>query len=233
MNVAQLLKRGLSGLITTASGTRLSAEGSDGEAPEFPPQAIYYANHSSHLDFVTLWAIMPTALQPKVRPIAAADYWGSGIKRSVATGIFNAHLVHRFKDRPHTPAAARPSRQTDAGSSPKTSQLTGMTDILDAGESLIIFPEGTRGPGDQVATFQAGLYRLAKHAPEVPVVPVTLKNLNRILPKGEAIPVPRLSQVIVHQPLFVGDNESQEDFLSRARGVLAAQLATDTEGDNA
>ena len=111
-------------------GTRLSAEGSDGEAPEFPPQAIYFANHSSHLDFVTLWAIMPTALQPKVRPIAAADYWGSGIKRSVATGIFNAHLVHRFKDRPHTPAAARPSRQTDAGSSPKTSQLTGMTDIL-------------------------------------------------------------------------------------------------------
>lgn len=233
MNVKQLLKRGLSGLITTASGARVRAEGTDGEAPDFPPQAIYFANHSSHLDFVTLWAIMPAELQPKVRPIAAADYWGSGLKQSVAEGIFNAHLVHRYKDRAHTPADARPTRQTDSGSSPKTSQLTGMTDILDAGDSLIIFPEGTRGPGDQVATFQAGLYRLAQHAPEVPVVPVTLKNLSRILPKGETIPVPRLSQVIVHQPLFVGDDEPQDDFLSRARGVLADELATDAQGETA
>ncbi|WP_022869819.1 lysophospholipid acyltransferase family protein [Yaniella halotolerans] len=233
MNVKQLLKRGLSGLITTASGARVRAEGTDGEAPDFPPQAIYFANHSSHLDFVTLWAIMPAELQPKVRPIAAADYWGSGLKQSVAEGIFNAHLVHRYKDRAHTPADARPTRQTDSGSSPKTSQLTGMTDILDAGDSLIIFPEGTRGPGDQVATFQAGLYRLAQHAPEVPVVPVTLKNLSRILPKGETIPVPRLSQVIVHQPLFVDDDESQEHFLSRARGVLADELATDAQGETA
>lgn len=231
MKVMNFIKRGLSGLITTASGARISAEGTDGDAPEFPPQAIYYANHSSHLDFVTLWAIMPTELQPKVRPIAAADYWGSGIKQSVAEGIFNAHLVHRHKDRSHTRQDARPARQTDSGSSPKTSQLTGMTDILDAGDSLIIFPEGTRGPEDQVATFQAGLYRLAKHAPEVPVVPVTLKNLGRMLPKGEMIPVPRLSQVIVHQPLFVGDDETQEDFLARARDVLAAELRSEVEGE--
>lgn len=231
MKVMNFFKRGLSGLITTASGARISAEGTDGEIPEFPPQAIYYANHSSHLDFVTLWAIMPAELQPKVRPIAAADYWGSGIKQSVAEGIFNAHLVHRSQDRPHTKADDRPARQTDSGSSPKTSQLTGMTDILEAGDSLIIFPEGTRGPGDQVATFQAGLYRLAKHAPRVPVVPVTLKNLSRILPKGEAIPVPRLSQVIVHQPLFVDDDESQKDFLTRARQVLADELGTEAKGE--
>lgn len=233
MKVMHLFKRGLSGLITTASGARISAEGTDGNAPTFPPQAIYYANHSSHLDFVTLWAIMPAELQPKVRPIAAADYWGSGIKQSIAKGIFNAHLVHRYKDRPHTRADARPARQTDSGSSPKTTQLTGMTDILDTGDSLIIFPEGTRGPGDEVAAFQAGLYRLAKHAPHIPVVPVTLKNLGRMLPKGEMIPVPRLSQVVVHHPLFVRNEESQEAFLARARRVLADELGTTTEGDTA
>lgn len=227
----RFFQRGLSGLITTVSGARISAEGTDGEAPEFPPQAIYYANHSSHLDFVTLWAIMPTELQPRVRPIAAADYWGSGLKKSVATGIFNAHLVHRYKDRPHTRADDRSKRQTDSGTSPNTSQLTGMTEILDAGDSLIIFPEGTRGPGDQVATFQAGLYRLAKHAPEVPVVPVTLKNLGRMLPKGEVIPVPHLSQVIVHKPLFVDEDETQQDFLARAREVLANELNSQAEGD--
>lgn len=226
-----LFKRGISGLITTLSGARVAAEGTNGTPPEFPPQAIYYANHSSHLDFVTLWSIMPAELQPKVRPIAAADYWGSGFKKSVAQKVFNAHLVHRYKDRPHTRAdAQRTTRYTRSGSSPQASQLTGMTDILDAGESLLIFPEGTRGPGDQVATFQAGLYKLAKHAPDVPVVPVTLKNLSRILPKGETIPVPHLSQVVIHKPLFVGAAEPQEEFLTRAREILANELTA--EGDS-
>src|SRR5699024_9822616 len=135
------------------------------------------------------------------------------------------------KARPPAPAHCAPATpRTSSCSSPLTSELTGMTDILDAGESLLIFPEGTGGPGDQVATFQAGLYRLAKHAPKVPVVPVTLKNLSRILPKGETIPVPHLSQVIVHKPLFVGIDEPQDDFLSRARNILANELIA--EGDS-
>src|SRR5699024_12757562 len=108
------------------------------------------------LDFDTVGSIMPVELQTNVHPIAPADYWGSAFKKSVAKNIFHAHLVHRYKDRPHTRAdAQRTTRRTSSGSSPHTSQLTGMTDILDAGESLLIFPEGTRGPGDQVATFQA------------------------------------------------------------------------------
>lgn len=232
---AGLFKRGLSKTIITAAGANLVAEGDDGAPPEFPPQAIYYANHSSHLDFLMLWAIMPAELQPRVRPIAAEDYWGSGIKRSIARGIFNAHLVQRYKDRPFTRADARVTIQTDSGSSPKQNQLAGMTKILDDGDSLIIFPEGTRGPADQVATFQAGLYRLARHAPHLPVVPVTLMNLGRVLPKGEFIPVPHLSKVIVHDPLFLTAHETQDAFLARARQVLATALQADvpTEGDAA
>lgn len=227
MKVSQLFKRGLSGTITTTIGANLVAEGSDGAAPDFPPQAIYYANHSSNLDFLMLWAIMPTDVQPRVRPIAAEDYWGSGIRRSIAKGIFNAHLVQRYKDRPHTRADARTTRQTDSGSSPKPDQLASMTEILDDGDSLIIFPEGTRGPTDEVATFKSGLYRLARHAPDVPVVPVTLKNLGRVLPKGEVIPLPYRAKVIVHKPIFVAADESQETFLARAREVLVRQLQDD------
>src|SRR5699024_8945070 len=162
-----LFKRGISWLITTLSGARVPADGTDGAPPDFPPQAIYDANHPSHLDFVTLWSIIPAERQPIVHPIAAADYWASGLKKSVPQNIFTAHPLHRYQERPHTRSdAQRTTRRTSSGSSPHTSQLTGMTDILDAGESLLIFPEGTRGPGDQVATFQAGLYRLAKHAPK-------------------------------------------------------------------
>lgn len=235
MTKSNLFKRGLSKTIIAAAGANLVAQGDDGQAPYFPDQAIYYANHASHLDFLMLWAIMPADLQPRVRPIAAEDYWGSGIKRSVARGIFNAHLVQRYKDRPFTRADDRTTTKTDSGSSPKQGQLAGMTKILDEGDSLIIFPEGTRGPGDRVATFHAGLYRLAKHAPHLPVVPVTLKNLGRVLPKGEIIPVPHLSTVVVHDPIYLQDHETQDEFLGRARSILAAELATDdtVEGDPA
>lgn len=217
-------KRGLSRAILTAAGTTLTASSEDGSDPYFPSQAIYYANHSSNLDFVAILAVVPKDLQPHVRPIAAADYWGRGIRGAVARGIFNAHLVQRYKDRPYTRADMRVTLRTDSGSSPKTAQLAGMTDVLDEGDSLIIFPEGTRGPSDQVATFHAGLYRLARHAPQLPVVPVTLKHLGRVLPKGAIFPRAHPSQVIVHHPIYLGENESQEAFLARARQVIAAEL---------
>ena len=232
---SNLFKRGLSKAIIAAAGANLVAQGDEGSDPHFPEQAIYYANHSSHLDFLMLWAIMPAELQPRVRPIAAQDYWGSGIRRSVARGIFNAHLVQRYKDRPYTLADEKSTVRTDSGSSPKQGQLAGMTRILDEGDSLIIFPEGTRGPADQVATFHAGLYRLAQHAPDIPVVPVTLKNLGRVLPKGEFIPVPHLSTVVVHHPIYLQEGESQEAFLNRARSILAEELNAQhaAEGDTA
>ncbi len=221
------LKRGLSRAILAAAGTTLTATRADGGKPYFPPQAIYYANHSSNLDFVAILAVMPTALQPRVRPIAAADYWGKGLRGAVAQGVFNAHLVQRFKDRPYTRADMRSTLRTDSGSSPKAVQLAGMTDVLDAGDSLIIFPEGTRGPADQVATFHAGLYRLARHAPHVPVVPVTLKNLGRVLPKGAIFPRSQAAEVIVHEPLTLDDGESQDAFLARARAVIETELLTE------
>lgn len=220
-------KRGLSKAILTAAGTTLTATGEDGSKPYFPPQAIYYANHASNLDFVAILAVIPTELQPHVRPIAAADYWGKGLRGAVAQGVFNAHLVQRYKDRPYTRADMQSTLRTDSGSSPKTVQLAGMTDVLDAGDSLIIFPEGTRGPSDQVATFHAGLYRLARHAPHLPVVPVTLKDLGRVLPKGAIFPRAHPAEVIVHNPIKLRDDESQEEFLVRARAVIAAELLAD------
>ena len=232
MKKSNLFKRGLSKTIIAAAGMDLVAHGDDGSEPYFPDQAIYYANHSSNLDFLVLWAIMPAELQPRVRPIAAEDYWGSGIRKSIAHGIFNAHLVQRYKDRPYTRADVKSTIKTDSGSSPKRDQLPGMTKILDDGDSLIIFPEGTRGPADQVAKFHAGLYRLAKHAPHIPVVPVTLKNLGKVLPKGELIPVPHLSSVVVHDPIYLRGDEDKEAFLVRARSILAIELQADPpEGD--
>lgn len=228
MNVARVSRGGLAKLISLFAGARVVTP--QGEArPTLPEQAIYYANHSSHLDFLTIWAALPADLQRRARPVAAKDYWGSGLRRAFAEKIFNAYLVER-----HGSSSTR-HRSADAGVSPK-GQVAGMAEVLAAGDSLIIFPEGTRGDGESIAQFHGGLHRLARLHPDVPVVPVTLTNLGRILPKGELVPVPHLSTVVFCDPLHVAPGEDQQAFLARARQILVDclaehQAAAETGGD--
>lgn len=216
MSMPAFARRALAKTITGFAGVQVT--GADGAEPQLPDQAIYYANHSSHLDFLTIWAALPAPLQKRARPVAAKDYWGSGLRKTVAEKVFNAHLVQR-----HGSSSTR-QRASDSGVSPK-GQIAGMTEVLDAGDSLIIFPEGTRGDGESIAEFHGGLYRLAQHSPQIPVIPVTLANMGRILPKGELIPVPHLSTVIFCEPLRLRPGEDRQSFLTRAREVLIECLA--------
>jgi len=87
---------------------------------------------------------------------------------------------------------------------------------------LILFPEGTRGTGETIAPFRSGLYYLAKRKPEVELVPAYLENLNRILPKGEVLPVPLISMLTFGVPLLIGETEEKRDFLERARAAVTA-----------
>ncbi|MDQ2655577.1 MAG: 1-acyl-sn-glycerol-3-phosphate acyltransferase [Chloroflexota bacterium] len=169
-------------------------------------QCIFYANHTSHLDVVVLWAVLPSAIRQRTRPVAARDYWEkSALRRFAATRIFNAVLV----DRDGNLAALR-------------QQLDQLMAALDEGASLIIFPEGTRGAGGEVAPFRAGLHFLARQRPDVDLVPVKLHNLGRIMPKGEFAPVPQLSRVTFGAPLHLEPHEGKDAFLERARAALIA-----------
>ena len=89
-----------------------------------------------------------------------------------------------------------------------------------AGDSLIIFPEGTRHADGQVGEFKPGLFHLARACPAVQFVPVYIENLNRVLPKGEVFPVPILCSVNFGAPMQWGANEAKPDFLARARAAL-------------
>ena len=95
-----------------------------------------------------------------------------------------------------------------------------MLDVLDGGDSLILFPEGTRGSGDAVAPFRAGLHYIAEARPVVELIPVHLENLNRILPKGEFAPVPMLSRVTFGSVLARIPGEDRASFLDRARKAV-------------
>lgn len=175
-----------------------------------PPLArprVYFANHSSHLDFMVLWAALPAEIRARTLPVAASDYWQSTPLRSyVATRVFRSVLIPRSN--PH-PLAGR------AGLSPLLREL-------DRGRSLVLFPEGARGDGRNVALFRGGLYQLCRQRPGLELVPVYLENLNRVLPKGEFLPLPLGSRVTFGPSLCLDGGEDSREFLQRARLALCA-----------
>src|SRR5690606_21673982 len=139
-------------------------------------QRLYYANHSSHGDFVLLWASLPPELRRSTRPVAGSDYWlSSNLRRFLIRDVFNGVLVDREQR------------------SPQANPLQSMLDALGQGDSLILFPEGTRNLTDEpLLPFKSGLYHLAQARPDVELVPVWIANLNRVMPKGRALPLPLL-----------------------------------------
>lgn len=176
----------------------------EGSAPN-ATQRIYFANHSSHMDTLVLWSALPPKLRAQTRPVAAKDYWGgSAFRRYVSGKGFNVVLIER----------AREDRSTDP--------LHPLYEVLNNGQSLIIFPEGTRKPQALPDPFKSGLYHLSQRFPNVDLVPVYLENLHRSMPKGTFFPLPLICTVRFGAPLAIVENETKEKFLERARSEVVA-----------
>jgi 1-acyl-sn-glycerol-3-phosphate acyltransferase len=171
-----------------------------------PRQRVYYANHSSNGDFVLIWTVLPAHLRRQTRPVAALDYWlTSPLRAFIGREVFNAVLIDR-----------RPENRKD-------DPVAQMAAALDAGSSLILFPEGQRNSADDpLLPFKSGLYHLASARPSVDLVPVWIANLNKVMPKGEIIPVPLICTLTFGAPVHLDPGEEKTAFLVRAADALLA-----------
>lgn len=169
-------------------------------------QRVYFANHVSNADMPMIWSVLPHHLRLRTRPVAAADYWlSNGLRAFAGRDVFQAVLIDR-----------RPDTRTD-------DPMAAIVEALEAGASLIIFPEGLRNQGPEpLKPFRSGLFNIATARPEVELVPTWIANLNSVMPKGEVIPLPLMVRVIFGEPVTLGDGEARQDFLKRAAAALLA-----------
>lgn len=195
--LAGLILAFLARLITGAQGHWYGS-------PPKAEQRIYFANHQSHFDWVLIWASLPRDLRAVTRPIAARDYWTSSpLKHWITREIFNAVYVSRVRTADEDP-------------------LEPLVEALKNGDSLVIFPEGTRGNKGEPQAFKAGLFHLAEQFPDVHLIPTWIDNVQRVMPKGEVVPVPILCSVTFGAPLQLQPGEDKRAFLARAREAVIA-----------
>ena len=166
-------------------------------------QRVYFANHTSHLDAIVLWSSLPLAVRSLTRPVAAKDYWEAGsIRRYMANQVFNALLIDRTEIKVHQ------------------SPVDLMIREIGNRYSLIVFPEGGRSDGREIGEFKSGLYYLCKKRPDLELIPVHIDNMNRILPRGEVLPVPLLTCITFGPPMWLEAGENKNNFLERARQAV-------------
>lgn len=185
--------------ITAARGIWLKAE------PDLR-QRVFFANHTSNGDFVLVWSVLPHNLRQRTRPVAASDYWlKSALRAFIGKEVFKAVLINRI-----------PEERTE-------DPVDQMAAAIDEGSSLILFPEGKRNnTSETILPFKSGLYHLARKRPEVDLVPVWIENLNRVMPKGEVLPIPLICTVTFGSALHVREDETKDAFILRAEAALRA-----------
>jgi 1-acyl-sn-glycerol-3-phosphate acyltransferase len=175
-------------------------------------QRIFFANHTSHLDFILIWSSLPRHVRERTRPVAGREYWErSRFRRYYARKVFDAVLVDRaLLDTNTVGGADRRGREA----------LEQMLKGLGDEHSLILFPEGTRGSGESIAPFRSGLYYLCRERPDVELVPVRIHGAHKVLPKGRIMPRPQESDLTFGPPMRLEQDETKTAFNERARAAL-------------
>jgi len=166
-------------------------------------QFIIVSNHNSHLDTMAIMSVLNLAQLEKVHPVAAGDYFGKSALKAYITKLFtNALLIQRTK----TVNSQNP--------------IELMFECLDRGDSLILFPEGSRGEPQKMQQFKKGIGIVLQKYPNIPYIPVFMQGMGKILPKGESLLVPFDAYVVFGEPSYSNSNEIEEIVIEVEKNIV-------------
>lgn len=158
--------------------------------------AIIAANHNSHLDTMVLMSLYPLSQIHKIRPVAAADYFLSGKFRS----WFSQKVIGIIPlDR--------------SGGKDLENLFSGCNKALDNEDILIIFPEGSRGNPEKIGKIKKGIFYLTKDRKDTDIIPVVMRGLGKVLPRGEALFVPFNCDVVIGNK--IDECDDSKDFIEK------------------
>lgn len=144
-------------------------------------QFILIANHNSHMDTMAIMSSVPSRYIHRVHPIAAADFFGgSKLKEKLMRYMVNATLIPRKR----------------AESKQEVDPIQVMSNLIEKGRSIIVYPEGSRGVPGVMTDFKKGIGYLINKHPHIDVVPVYLDGIHKTLPKGKNLILPYNCKII-------------------------------------
>ena len=173
--------------------------------------SIIAANHNSHLDTLVLMSLFPLSALHRIRPVAASDYFlANRLLAWFCTDVIGIIPIARKQ-----PGDVH------------TDRLAELDAALTNGDTIIIFPEGTRGTPERFQNFKTGVAHLVKRHPALSTIPVFLYGLGKALPRGEGLLVPFFCDVYVGSP--VAWNGNRDEFMHQLEKGMK-QLASE-KGD--
>ena len=169
---------------------------------ELDRPVIFAANHSSHADTSLILHALTDTARDRTVVAAAADYW---YKRPLMGNIVSLFL-NTF-----------PFSRTGGAQG----QLHASSTLLKSGWNLVLFPEGSRSPDGRIQEFKPGVGHLANET-GTPVVPVHIRGAQRIMPKGQKLPLPAPARVRIGKPMLPARNEGSREFTTRVESAVKA-----------
>lgn len=174
--------------------------------------ALIIANHTSHVDTVSIVRAMPSHIRRRLALAAAADYFYS----SKALGFTTSLSLNTFPF----------SREGAVRSS-----LEHVGDLMDDGWSVLIYPEGTRSDTGELLPFKSGIGLLAMGL-HVPIVPIGIDGGRYILPKDKRFPRRGPVRMRIGKPISVPGDTTSEEVVSLLREAVAGLMFPNTRSNS-
>jgi long-chain acyl-CoA synthetase len=163
---------------------------------------IFAANHQSHFDVPVILAALPGRLRTRVAPAMAKEFFkahffpaGFTFRERLGNSL-NYYLSAFFFNTFPLPQREAGARQT----------LQYIGELSGRGWSILIFPEGARSRSGEIKEFRGGIGMIGARL-DVPVIPVRLDGIDRILPTGSSFAHPSRVRVAFGAPMALhGDD---------------------------